>query len=148
VSDHLGAIAARIQALGIEVYDASAERPDYDPRHWSQELTPEQQAAWTLPEFYAILTAPTLRKVAMTVDGARSRVRDYVQVTVAGRSGWQVRHWNGDVHDVLDLSRFVVGDEFQAAMKLSATGIITTDKDVTPHRAYCVDTYRYFATPI
>lgn len=148
MSEHLAAIAARVSGLGIDVYDTAAERPDYDPRDWLKNFSTVQQSAWVLPDMYAILTAPALRRVAVTLPGGRDHVRDYFQLTVVGLSAWQVRHWNSLVRGVLDPAQFRVGNKFQGFVSLSATGISALDREVTPYRYYAVDTYRYHASPL
>lgn len=143
---HLAGIAALIPN-GIHVYDTEAERPDYNPADWSGAWSDAQRAAWTLPDRYVVLAAPTFADDSLTIDGARRVVDDYLQVMAVGISARQVRWVQEAVRSALDPGTPTVAGH-RCRIKLRATGIHAVDRDVTPHRHYATDTYRYRAVPI
>ncbi|MFW7414757.1 hypothetical protein [Demequina sp. SO4-18] len=147
--DHLAAIAALIPA-GIHVYMTEADRPDYDPADWSAEWTAEQREAWTLPDRYVILSAPTMPETSMTINGTRRHISSYVQVKAVGTSDRQSRWVHEQVRTALDPvggARPVV-EGYTTHLHLGPTGIHTVDRDVTPHRFWASDSYRYSANPL
>jgi hypothetical protein len=148
VRAHIAGIAALIPS-GIDVYKTRAERPDYNPADWSAAWTSTQKAAWTLPDRYVVITAPTFMVRAIDITDARNEVSDYFQVTAVGLSDDQCRWVHEKVRAVLDPKGggrpSVTG--FLAWTRLSATGITAVDTDVDPQRVFAVDTYRYQATP-
>lgn len=142
---HLAAIAALIPD-GIDVYATEAERPDYNPADWSAAWSSVQRAAWVLPERYVVLAAPTFMTDPLTIDGTRAHVDDYFQVTAVGVTDGQARWVHEKVRAALNPGTPIVAG-FGCRTKLRAAGITAADRDVTPHRIYAVDTYRYRATP-
>lgn len=145
---HVAGIAALIPS-GIDVYKTQANRPDYNPADWSATWSDAQKAAWTLPDRYVIITAPTFMVKAIDITDARSEVSSYFQVTAVGLTDEQCGWVHEKVRAVLDPKGggrpTVTG--YIAWTQLSATGITAVDKDVDPHRVYAVDSYRYQATP-
>lgn len=148
MNPHLGAVAALLHAAvpGLHVYVTEAERPDYDPSDWGATWDSTQKQAWTLPERYVVLQAPTPRKRALTITGVRSRISDYWTVTTAADSRWKFDWLASRVMDALDGAQPEVED-YAAHVELVANVINAVDKDVDPHMHYSADTYRYRATP-
>jgi len=148
VNEHLAAIAALIQAAisGIHVYDTEVEQPEYDPSDWAASWSAAQRAAWTIPERYVIVTAPTFKRESLTITADRSSFNDYFQVTACGLSPRQCRWVHERVQAALDGGKPIVAG-FNADTHLGPTGITAVDTDVDPHVSYAVDSYRYRATP-
>ena len=149
MTSHLQGIAALVSSAfpsGFHVYDTEAEAPDYDPSNWESAAWDDaKKAAWKLPDSYVVLAAPAFSGHKFTVGGA-TRVSEYFQATAVGLTAEQVRLVHTKLREVLDGGNPHVTN-YHATTRLGPTGIAAIDKDIIPHRAFAVDTYRYDAHP-
>jgi len=148
VNPHLAAVAALLHAAvpGLHVYVTEAERPDYDPTDWTATWTSAQKQAWSLPERWVVIAAPTPRKRDESLADARTDINDLWRVTVAANSLWKFDWLAERVSAAIDPGTPDV-DGYSAHIELVANVIVDTDTDVTPHLFWSADTYRYEATP-
>jgi hypothetical protein len=142
---HLAAIAA-LAPVGVHVYDTDVERPQYNPADWSGTWTTADKQAWSLPDRYIILTAPSFRERASTLSRVRLDVDDYLQVTAVESTPRGARWLQEAVRVAFDRAKPVLTG-FNTDLHFSASGIHAVDRELSPHRYYSVDTYRYKATP-
>lgn len=141
---HLAAIAALVPA-GIDRYDTSADRPDYNPTNWASTWNATQKAAWTLPDRYVVLTAPNMRRQALTLDDVPRDVRDYLRVTAVGVTASQARWVQEQIFAAFDRKKVTLTG-FGGTLRHSTADVFAKDDSITPFRYYAVDTYKYRAT--
>lgn len=146
---HLAAIAALASASmtpALPVFDTAVEKPNYNPLNWTGAWTAAQRDAWVLPTRYLILSAPTLRTEAESLDDVPRDVRDYVRVTTVDPSARGARLVQEAVRDDLDRSHPVVTG-YSTNLRHSTADVFAKDGDGTTDLYYAVDTYLYHATP-
>lgn len=146
---HLAAIAALASASmtpALPVFDTAVEPPNYDPTNWTGAWTAAQRAAWVLPTRYLILSAPTLRTIAESLDDFPRDVRDYVRITAVDSSARAARLMQEAVRGDLDRSHPTVTG-YSTDLRHSTADVFAKDGDGPTDLYYAVDTYLYQATP-
>ncbi len=142
---HLSAIAALVPH-DIPVFDTAAERPNYNPLNWTGAWTSAQRAAWELPERYVVLTAPTLRTRAWTLDDVPRDIRDYVRLMIVDPTARGARSAQESIRNTLNRSHPVVAG-FSTDLRHSSGDVFARDSEAPNDLYYAVDTYLYHATP-
>ena len=99
-----------------------------------------------LPTRYLILSAPTLRTVAESLDDVPRDIRDYVRVTTVDPSARGARLVQETVRPALDRKHPAVTG-YVTDLRHSTADVFANDTDGPTDLYYAVDTYLYQATP-